>query len=684
MADSESSSNPESLTQKTNFSSKHMQGSAALASLPLVREVFDDVFDLYGVLDASGRVIFISGSIFEQAKTDPGLLVGQRLADTAYWQSSDATPQIIEDAIQRAISGQTQKALLNFRVNSDKKVAMEIRFLPLKNGGQDSSIFFTGLRATSYETPTSVGDASLSEFFAAADSADIGLWFWDCVHDEMFATSKCNDLLGLPSYDRITYKKVFIAVHPEDRVKLENALTEALEKGTRFKEEFRVVAPDGHIEWICAEGKSFLDESGKPHKMTAAVRRITDQRLAEQELTRVYDLEKKARDEAEDANRAKDFFLAFVSHELRSPLNAILGWAKILLTKQVDDDTRRNALETIERSARSQTKLINDLVDSARVASGKISLEFRPTNLFEVVKVCVTAQKPAAESRRIDLEFTSSDENAVVFGDANRLQQIFNNLITNAIKFTDDGGNITVDFRTENGKAVVTIADNGRGISPESLPNIFRQFSQSDPSNDIRKGGLGLGLSIAQILINKHGGTVEAKSAGIGHGSTFTVSIPLREVEVPIPPAAQEDPITNSRALNGIEILVVEDDDDSREVLQLFLEQAGARVRSAESARTAMSLLTESAGRLPNVIISDLAMPEEDGYSLVRRIRALPAAKGGQVPALALSAFAGNENKQRAYEAGFDGYCTKPFEPEQITRVILQLSQNEARNTQAA
>jgi PAS domain S-box-containing protein len=648
-----------------------------------MRDIFDNVFDLYGLLDTNGRVIFVSGSVFEQAKTDPGLLVGQRLADTVYWQSSDTTPQIIQDAIGRAAAGQVQKALLDFRVNSDKKVAMEVRFLPVKDGGRQESIFMTGLKATSYDIPTTIGDASLSEFFAAADSADIGLWFWDCVHDEMFATSKCNDLLGLPSYDRISYKKVFSAVHPEDRDSLESSLTEALEKGTKFTEEFRIVYPDGRLEWVCAEGKSFLDDQGKPHKMSAAVRRITNQKLAEQELTRVNDLERKARDEAEDANRAKDFFLAFVSHELRSPLNAILGWAKILLTKQVDDETRRNALETIERSARSQTKLINDLVDSARVASGKISLEFRPTNLFEVVKVSVNAQKPAAESRNIELEFTYNDENAIVFGDANRLQQIFNNLITNAIKFTDEGGHIGVDLKSSDGQVVINICDNGRGISPDSLPNIFRQFSQSDPSDDIRKGGLGLGLSIAKILINKHGGTVEAASEGIGRGSTFTVKIPLKDVEISNITASANESNGGPRSLNGIDILVVEDDVDSREVLQLFLEQAGASVRSSASARAAMATLLESPDLLPDIIISDLAMPEEDGYSLVRRIRALPAAKGGQVPALALSAFAGNENKQRAYEAGFDGYCTKPFDPEQITRVILQLN-HKMRDVQAA
>jgi len=628
--------------------------------------------------------MILGGSVFDQTKTDPQMLVGQPLSETVYWQSSDSTPQIVQNAIEEAGKGTATKAIVDFRVSADKRATMELRFTPVNVDGGTVAVFLSGQEVIEHAAPTRPGTSPLNEFYAAADSADIGLWFWDFVHDEMFATPKLNALLGLPSYDEISYEKFFGVVHPDDRDSLESSLRVALENGTRFSEEFRVVYSDGRLEWICAEGKSFLDENGKPHKMTAAVRRITDQKLAEQELNRVYDLEKKARDEAVDANRAKDFFLAFVSHEMRSPLNAILGWAKILLTKEVDETTRRNALETIERSARAQSKLINDLVDSARVASGKISLEFRPTNLFEVVKVSFNAQKPAAEARRIQLDFTYETEEAVVFGDANRLQQVFNNLITNAIKFTDDGGKIHVDLRAADGHAEVRVTDNGRGISCEALPNIFKQFSQGDPSNDIRKGGLGLGLSIANILISKHGGRIEATSEGLGHGSTFVIRLPLKEVELPATDPTAADGELGTRPLRGIHLLVVEDDDDSREVLQLFLEQAGAMVRGVDSAHAAMLSLADTRSKLPDLIISDLAMPEEDGYSLIKRIRSMTPERGGQIPALALSAFAGNENKQRAYEVGFDGYCTKPFEPDQLTRSILQLTQAKTPKAQVA
>ena len=407
--------------------------------------------------------------------------------------------------------------------------------------------------------------------------------------------------------------------------------------------------------------------------MTAVIRKITEQKLADEELVRVYDREKKARDEAEEANRAKDFFLAFVSHELRSPLNAILGWSKILLSRPVDEDTRRSALETIEKSARSQAKLINDLVDSARVASGKISLEYRPTNLHEIVKVSFISQKPAADIRKINLEFNSDTDDVTIFGDANRLQQVFVNLISNSIKFTDEGGNISVNLSKRDDFAEVTVSDNGRGISLDSLPNIFRQFSQVQPTQDLSKGGLGLGLSIVKILVGKHGGTVSATSPGLGHGSTFTVRLPLRTGEAAFHDAAESVQPNESLALNGLHILVVEDDNDSREVLQLFLEQTGASVESVPSAKDAMSVFERPANSLPDVMISDLAMPEEDGYSLIARIRQLPSEKGGKIPAIALSAFATNESKQRAIECGFDYYSSKPFEPDMLTSDILNV-----------
>ncbi|HMJ08328.1 MAG TPA: hybrid sensor histidine kinase/response regulator, partial [Pyrinomonadaceae bacterium] len=328
---------------------------------------------------------------------------------------------------------------------------------------------------------------------------------------------------------------------------------------------------------------------------------------------------------------------------------------------------------TIEKSARFQTKLIDDLVDSARVASGKLRLEYRATNLYEIVNASFQAQTPAAASHNIEFNFTSDSDEIIVYGDAGRLQQVFGNLLSNAVKFTPDGGSVSIDIQTTPANAVVTVSDTGVGIEADALPNIFRQFSQGDTGQTRRNSGLGLGLSIVNILVDKHGGTVQAQSEGLNKGARFTVILPLsltqHNLEEVRRPAASISPLP----LNGMNLLIVEDDNDSREVLHLFLEQSGASVTSTDSARSAMKILTSS-GALPDVIISDLAMPDEDGYTLMSKIRMLPAAAGGTIPSLALSAFATVESKKRALDVGFTRYATKPFEPDLLVSDILEIS----------
>lgn len=642
---------------------------------PNAQAIFYNVFDFFGILDEKGRVLDLSGSIFDRTNTDPNLLRGQMFSETVFWQSSENTAKVLEKAIQTAADGERERVLLDFRISADKKIAIELCLQPLKKDGEPKTIFLSAQQVSGRKHQVEHYKQELAELLFAAENAEIGLWFWDLIEDKIYSTPKCNELFEIPAYDILTYEMFLNAVHPDDRSRVDESLRKAHRNGTRYKEEYRVVYSDGTVEWISAEGKSFLDESGNPEKMTSVVRKITDQKLAGEELSKVYERERKARDEAVEANRSKDFFLAFVSHELRSPLNAILGWSKILLTKTVDDETRKNALETIERSARFQTKLINDLVDSARVASGKLSLEFRPTNLFEIVRVSYHSQKPSADVHNIEFEFDSDKEEIAVFGDAGRLQQVFSNLISNAIKFTPEGGRVKISIETGTDAVKIHITDTGRGISPDALPSIFRQFSQGDLEQDKNKGGLGLGLSIVNILVSKHGGTVTAHSEGIGHGATFTVTLPLTAVGKRTLAAEAETLEANGRPLFGIKILLVEDDADSREVLQLFLEQNGASVKSAASAKKAMTLLLRSVGNLPDIIVSDLAMPDEDGYSMISRMRQLPIDDGGRLPALALSAFATNESKQKALEAGFDKYCTKPFEPDLLIKDVIELVQ---------
>ncbi len=635
-------------------------------------KIFENIFDFYGTLDASGRVLNLSGRIFQMTNTDPELLIGQQFSQTVFWQSSENTSKILEKEIEDAANGEHSRVLLDFRISVDEKTAIEVNLQPLLNVSGQTEIFICAQSVLDRSQVEHSKPASEQLLFAA-ENAEIGLWFWNFREGRIYSTPRCNELVEMPAYEVLSYDMFRSKVHPEDRDFVDDFLSRSRSEGTKYEEEFRILCSDGRIEWICAEGKSFLDEAGNPEKMVGVIQKITDRKLAANELEKVYDREKKARDEAVEANRAKDFFLAFVSHELRSPLNAIMGWAKILLTKKVDVETRKMALETIERSARFQTKLINDLVDSARVSSGKLRLEYLPTNLFEIVRNSYQAQKPTADTRNITFELHCENERVPVFGDPGRLQQVFSNLISNAIKFTPDDGKVAVEIRTGTESAVVTIADSGQGIDSAALPNIFRQFSQGDISQAKNNAGLGLGLSIVQILVTKHGGFVQAESEGVGKGSKFTVTLPLSEDKKLVSNGPEEIEGENRTRLEGVKILIVEDDRDSREVLHLFFEQSGALVTSVESAKAAIDFMKNPDGSLPDVIISDLAMPDEDGYSLIGRIREMPAEAGGQIPALALSAFTSAESKQKAFNAGFDKYSTKPFEPDLLINDIEEL-----------
>ena len=631
-----------------------------------------ELFDIFGKLDSEGRVITVSGRLFEHTSTDPEKLSGQIFAETVFWQSSKSGPNILKQAIERAASGARADAVIDFRLGVGKKVPLDISVLPYP-GADGSTLFFCGRELSRQSANVSASSGENEQLLNAAENAEIGLWYWDFKTDKIHSTRQCNELLGLPSYDALTLENVLSVIHSDDRFLVSNFLNESRNRGTKYEEEFRVVTPDGDVEWIAAEGKSLLDAEGRPERMMGILRRVTEQKIAAEELSRVYDREKKARDEAEEANRTKDLFLAFVSHELRAQLNPIVGWSNILLKQSVDEKTRISALETIRSSADIQAKLINDLVDSHRVASGKIRLEYRPTNLVDLVRSSWQAHKPIADAKDIRLEF-SADKGAIsVFGDANRLQQVFGNLMSNAIKFTPEGGRVTVNVARAGNSGKVTITDTGRGISPRLLPNIFRQFLQGDTDEKRSGTGLGLGLSIAKILAERHGGTIEAESDGVGQGSKFTVTLPLSDAvdRAPITRTPVKDP--QLKPLEGFRIMVVEDDPDSREVLQLFLEQSGAGVNSASNAKAAWDMLVTDGSFKPDLIISDLAMPEEDGYSLMSRIRSLPPESGGKLPSIALSAFTTEESKKKAFDSGFQLYSSKPFDPDGLISQIRQL-----------
>lgn len=636
------------------------------------KDILEDISVFSGHLCLEGKVLTLKGKIFERTETDPKLIVGQKFSETVYWQASESIPKLLDKAVEIAANGEKTFALLKFRVSSEEILTVELFLYPFIEHNIQK-IYFYAQDVTFREKEIEFYKERSEHLHYAAENANIGLWYWDLDENKIYSTPKCNEILEIPVNEPITLDLILNILHPDDREQTETTFFQSQQNGSGYESEFRIINSDGTVRWIAARGKTQLDETGNPLSMMGVIREITEIKIASEELAQIYERERKARDEAEEANKMKDYFLAFVSHELRSPLNAILGWTKILRTKTLDKEATLNALETIERSARSQAKLIEDLVDSTRIASGKLRLEFRPTNLFEVVRTVYNSQKPVAGMKNISMELISDFVKIPIFGDSMRLQQVFNNLISNSIKFTPDGGKIEISISTEKNETIIQIKDTGQGISEESLPNIFRQFTQGDQKSSSANSGLGLGLSITKILVEKHNGQIVAESSGIGKGTTFTIILPLYNAENGFSVKTNESAAEDEKLLANIKILIVEDDADSRQVLQLVLEQSGANIEAAESVEEAYKLITNSENTLPNVIISDLAMPVEDGYSFINRVRRLPEKKGGKIPAIALSAFTAFEKKQKALEAGFQKYHTKPFDPDLLVEDILQI-----------
>jgi signal transduction histidine kinase/ActR/RegA family two-component response regulator len=381
--------------------------------------------------------------------------------------------------------------------------------------------------------------------------------------------------------------------------------------------------------------------------------------------------------EAREANRLKDEFLATLSHELRSPLNAILGWTHLLRVSPFDEQRVLHGLEVIERNVAAQTKLIEDLLDVSRITSGKLRILAAPTALTRVVETAVDAVRPAAAAKQLKLDVSLDADVQQVSGDADRLHQVVSNLMSNALKFTPPEGQIQVTLRQSGSVAELVVRDTGEGIAPDFLPFVFERFRQADSSSQRAHGGLGIGLALVQQIVEAHGGVVTAESPGLKQGSTFVVRLPLLSAEVartarPSPRDAR--PRLGFREisydLEGLHVLLVEDDTDARELLQQVLSAHRAEVTAVATAREALAAL---ASGCPHVIVSDIAMPGDDGYELIRRIRSRPPQAGGDLPALALTAYARKEDQKRALEAGFHMHAAKPIEPAALVAAVAEL-----------
>lgn len=403
------------------------------------------------------------------------------------------------------------------------------------------------------------------------------------------------------------------------------------------------------------------------------------------ERARLYEREQHLREQAEAANRMKDEFLATVSHELRTPLNAIVGWASMLTTNKFDEEVTFKAIQTIERNAKTQAQIIEDLLDVSRIITGKLSLNLRSTELALIIRTALESIQPSADSKNIHVTSNFDFDANLVWGDPDRLQQVMWNLLSNAVKFTPAGGEVEVRLECVGTDAQITVKDTGQGISAEFLPFVFERFSQADGTSTRKFGGLGLGLAIVRHLVEMHGGTVKVESTGIKQGATFTVCLPLMKAKNVALNSNDVVPFSESNnsfaerfpGLKDLRILVVEDEPDTRVLLATIIESSGAKVLTAESAQAAFNVFEEFK---PHVLISDIAMPDEDGYSLMRRIRALSHEKGGKTPAIALTAYARDEDRIKAIEAGFQKHMAKPIIPEDLLAVVREFALAENGN----
>lgn len=549
---------------------------------------------------------------------------------------------------------------------------------------------------------------SEERFRSLSACSPVGIFLADQERGCTYTNPRCQSICGFTLAESLGDGwRDFL--HPDDRDQATAEWFAYVNGGYRheFSGEYRFQTKDGIVRWTVLRASPFLSDQGEPMGHVGTVEDITERKQAEEARSQIIQ-EQAARQQAESANRMKDEFLAILSHELRTPLNSMLGWAKLLRTKKFDEATTTRALEAIERNAQNQARLIEDILDVSLIIRGKLRLNQCPMNLVSVIDLAIESVRLLAEAKSLDLQFVilAPDSNRElyiqitpepsdlfeevrshldrfkyqVFGDPQRLQQVISNLLTNAIKFTPEQGKVEIRLSRlqTNGSvptALIQVIDTGIGIHPDFLPYVFERFRQADSTTTRSHGGLGLGLAIVRHLVELSGGTVAAVSLGEGKGATFSIQLPLIKDHHEVVSEPQESVTSftlNSSVLplKDLRILVADDEADTRNLLIFTLEQQGAEVIAVASASEAIATLQDLQ---PDMLISDIGMPEEDGYSLIRKVRTLEAQKLGNIPAIALTAYTREEDSQQAIEAGFQMHIAKPVEPTQLINAVMSL-----------
>jgi PAS domain S-box-containing protein len=587
--------------------------------------------------------------------------------------------RVYEEKLHSAFSSGEEKRF-EFSLSTDKQARYhETLIIPeLDDQGVVESLLIVTNDITAQKQVEDRWRESDERWRQILEAAEVGAWQWEFPTGDFTWYGMSVELLGAHPKEFVrTYEESFRNVHPDDLATINHAVKRSIETGVEFSVEFRVIRPQDGMRWMLAKGQVYNNAEGSPERMMGITYDITPRKQVEAARQELLEREQAARAEAEAAARAKDEFLAVISHELRTPLSAMLGWAEVLRARQPGDSIYERALQTIERNAERQSRLIEDLLDTTRILSGKLRIEVQPLYLDSILEEAIDAVRPAAEAKEIELSLTIDTQQGLIVGDANRLQQVFWNLLSNAIKFTEPGGRVEARLERVEAEVRITVRDTGRGIAPDFLPQVFDLFRQADSSSARRQGGLGLGLALARHLVEMHGGAIKADSPGEGRGSIFTITLPARlgnliTSEMQAVEIKRRLDASGKPDLGGLRVLVVDDEADARDLLAIRLQQYGADVITASSVEAAIDSLTQEGPR-PDLIVSDIAMPGEDGYSLMRRVRALDPEQGGRIPAIAVTAYSRPKDRVQALAAGFQMHVAKPVNASELAHAITSI-----------
>jgi PAS domain S-box-containing protein len=638
-----------------------------------VRRVLNSLFSFVGVLNPDGVLIEVNRTAVEAAALQPEDVLGKPFEQTYWWSYSPEIQAQLLAAIERAAQGEVVRYDVEIRLGEKQFIIIDFGIVPLFNfAGELEYLIPSGIDITERQQMEAALRESEERYRYLTDAIPEMVWTTDADGNSTYINQRWFEYTGL-TWEQTVGDDWHKIVHPDDLQGMQEFWQQAVKNGTNFQTEIRYLrAADGTYRWHLIRAFPVRDEHSNIVKWLGTATDIHEQKQLQLERDRLLELE-------QAANRAKDDFVAMVSHDLRAPLNSILGWAKLLRSGKLDPKTTDKALETIERNAQSQSKLIEDLLDVSRMIQGKLRLICAPVILANVIEVSVEQIRLTAADKQIQLESKIAPAIGLISGDLNRLQQIVSNLLTNAVKFTPKGGRVEVSLQRVGNVAQIQVIDNGKGISPEFLPHIFERFRQEERTTTRSNEGLGLGLAIVHHLVELHGGTIRADSPGEGLGATFTIELPLI-AQQPKPADAKtpqqetqstEIPSASVGLLKGLKVLVVDDEADTRDMLKISLVQEGAKVTTAASVDEALQAMKDIK---PDVLISDIGMPGKDGYTLIHKIRALAPHQGGKIPAAAITAFTRESDRTKALAEGFQLHVAKPIEPKQLLEVVANLA----------